>query len=214
MKRKLISAAIALACVGSAIAQGPAPATVEAWAARMADPTQNASAFKDPGAFVQWSNAMANPAMIPAMGNVMMDPGAYTRMLYGMMSPGAYRNYMQFTDPNVAMRWMGAGMDPRFYMGMGAPMLNPASYMNWMTAPMDPRMWNMGMQAMNPALYSQWLASPMDPKVMGLMTAPMNPQTYGTWMGAIADPRTYPALQLMQMPAAGVAPAPFPIPAQ
>jgi hypothetical protein len=54
----------------------------------------------------------------------------------------------------------------------------------------------------------------MDPKMMGLMAAPMNPQVYGNWMGAVADPRTYPLMQQLQMPAAGAAPVPFPLPAK
>jgi hypothetical protein len=75
-------------------------------------------------------------------------------------------------------------------------------------------MMNMGMQMMNPAMYTNWMAAPMDPKMMGLMAAPMNPQVYGNWMGTVADPRTYPLMQQLQMPAAGAAPVPFPLPAK
>lgn len=217
MKLKLL-APLMMACCGAAYADAAAPAAAESWAAKMTDPTQNAAAFKDPRTFVQWSQAMTSPAMMPAMGMVMVDPGTYSRMAYGMMSPGAFQNYAQFADPNMAMRWMGAGMDPNFYMGMATPMMNPNMATQWMMAPMDPRMLNAGIQMVNPATYNQWMTVPSDPKIMGLMTAPMNPQLYGNWATVVADPRTYPATQgfaqQVQMPAAGAASVPSTTPAK
>jgi len=191
-------------------AEGPLPSGADAMASMMTDPTQNASAFKDPRAFSQLTGAMMNPAMAPSMGMTAMDPGTYTRMVYGMLSPAAFQNYMQLANPAVAANWMGASMNPNFYMGMMSPLMNPANYTGWMMMPMDPRWMNMASKAINPGYYAQMMSIPMDPKVMGLMMAPANPQTYTNWMGAVANPGTYPIMMQMipsQMPAAGAAPA-------
>ena len=75
---KLTAALIAVAASSVAFANGTAPAaatpsatptTSEAWVAKMTDPTQNASAFKDPKTFVPWMNAMVDPATSIAMTN-------------------------------------------------------------------------------------------------------------------------------------------------
>jgi hyperosmotically inducible protein len=89
------------------------------------------------------------------------------------------------------MKWMAASMDPNFYMGMASPFMNPNTYMKAMMAPMDPRMWNAGMQMMNPAMYMNWMTAPMNPANMNLMMAPMNPALYTNWANAAVNPQTY-----------------------
>lgn len=202
MKLPFPLAPLVLALASQALAEGPAPATPEAWADRMTDPTVNASAFKDPEGFVPWAHAMTNPAMLPALGQAMLDPGTYARMAYGFLTPSAFENYMQFADPGIALRWLGAGMNPGFYPGLAAPLLNPATYAGWLVLPADTRMWNLGLQFFNPAVYTQWVSTSMDPKMIELMTAPLTPGMYGSWLGTVTDPETYPVLQHGQTPAA------------
>lgn len=181
----------------------PAPGTNEALAQKMLDPTQNASAFKDPQAFLAWANSMSNPAASAAVAQMGMDPTTYLRMLSGMMNPAALQNYMQFTDPSMAMKWMAAGIDPRTMGSMAGMAANPAMYGNWMQAPVNPQMWAPATQMMNPAMYGNWMQAPMSPGAMNAMTAPMNPNMYMNWTGAMADPRTYGGMApMMNMPAA------------
>lgn len=206
----------ALAVSGLAQAAEPAaatPATPQAWAEKMVDLSQNASAFKDPAAFAQWSGAMMNPATSLALMQQGMDPNAYARMMAGMMNPAAMQNYMQFLDPAVSMKWMAAGMDPRFYTNLLGQGLNPANYTNWMTLPMNPQMWNMGMQMLNPAMYTNMMTAPMNPAMLNSMMAPLNPNTYMNWMGAAMNPATYGSwggmLAMPGMPSAAPMAVPF-----
>jgi hypothetical protein len=54
--------------------------------------------------------------------------------------------------------------------------LNPNMYMKWMMAPLDPKLWQMGINTMNPNLYLSWLGTSM------------NPQTYGPTWSAFLNP--------------------------
>ncbi len=165
------------------------PKTADQWVARMADFTQNASAFKDPAAFAAWTNAMTDPSMVSAMGMHMMEPGNLLRSMTTMMQPGTTANYMQFMmDPNIYLKWGGAMMNPMWYTQIATSMADPGKMMRWMMLPMDPKMWNMGMQAMNPNLYMKWMMTPTDPRAMSLMFAPMNPQLYGSMVGGMMNP--------------------------
>ncbi|ODU90109.1 MAG: hypothetical protein BGO61_06015 [Thiobacillus sp. 65-69] len=162
-----------------------APRTADQWVGRMTDFTQNASAFKDPAQFAAWTNAMTDPSMVAAMGIQMMEPGNMLRSMTTMMQPGTVNNYMQFMDPSVYMKWGGTMMNPMWYTQMATSMADPSKMMRWVMLPMDPKMWNMGMQAMNPNLYMKWMMTPTDPRAMSLMFAPMNPQLYGSMMGGM-----------------------------
>lgn len=178
-------------------AAAPAPAQAGAanvpaqqWLYRMGDFTQNASAFKDPRTFNQWFGAMTDPSMMTTAIPVMMEPGSWIRTTSSMMQPGAVANYMAFTDPAVSARWMGAMMDPNFYMQNAFSMADPSKMMRWMMVPMDPRTMQAGMVMMDPNNYMKWMMAPMDPRVWGLMFAPMNPQLYGSMAGAVINPNT------------------------
>jgi hypothetical protein len=163
----------------------------EATADRMLDPTRNAAAFKDPKAFVEWTQAMMNPATSMALTQKGLDPNTYLRMMTGMMNPATMQNYMQLTDPAVAMKWMAAGLDPNFYTALLSQGLNPANYLSWLTAPLSPQAMNLGMQALNPAMYGNWMTAPVSPQAVNAMTAPLNPNLYMNWLGAGMNPQTY-----------------------
>ncbi|MEW6120283.1 MAG: OmpA family protein [Pseudomonadota bacterium] len=165
------------------------PKTADQWVTRMTDFTQNASAFKDPNAFLAWTNAMTDPSMVSAMGVQMMEPGNLLRSMTTMMQPSTTANYMQFMmDPNIYMKWGAAMMNPMWYTQLGLSMSDPGKMMRWMMLPMDPKIWNMGIQAMNPNLYMKWMMTPTDPRAMSLMFAPMNPQLYGSMLGGMLNP--------------------------
>ena len=196
---KLTAALIAGAVSSVAFANGTAPAaaptavpgTPEAWVAKMTDPTQNASAFKDPKAFVPWMIAVTDPATAMAMSNAMMNPRPEVNRGAGEKTPATMDNDMEFLVAAVSMKWMGAAMDPNFYTAAMSPFMNPNVYMKWMMAPMDPRAMQMGMQMMNPGLYTNWMMAPMSPQAMNAMMAPMNPALYSNWMNTAVNPATY-----------------------
>jgi outer membrane protein OmpA-like peptidoglycan-associated protein len=214
MTRNRISvlfAALAIAGLAQA-AETPAksgiPATPQGWVARMLDSTQNASAFKDPAVFNQWVKAMMDPATAMVLMQQGMDPTVYARMSAAMMNPATLQNYMQFLDPAVYARWLGATMDPNFYNALLAQGMNPANYLNWMALPMNPQMWNLGMQMLNPAMYMNWLTAPMNPAMLNSMMMPLNPNMYMNWLGTGMRPSTYgPWGEMMSMPAAPAATA-------
>ncbi len=191
---KLSQAIMCLLVIPNALAETP-----EATAARMLDPTRNAAAFKDPKAFVHWTANMMNPATSLALAQQGMDPNTYLHMAAGMMNPATLQNYMQFTDPSVAMRWMAAGVDPSFYAALIAQGLNPSNYLAWMAAPLSPQALNTGLRMLNPALYGNWMAAPTSPQAVNTMMAPLNPNLYMSWLGAGLNPQTFGAWS--QMPA-------------
>lgn len=203
-----VSAPVAAPVVAPA-AQANIP--VENWLWRMGDFSQNASAFKDPRVFTPWFGAMTDPSMVAAAMPMMMEPGSWIRTSSSMMQPGMVSNYMGFTDPNVAARWMGAAMDPNFYMQNAFSMTDPNKLMRWMMLPMDPRVMQTGMSMLNPNTHMKWMMAPMDPRVMGMMLTPMNPQFYGSMAGAVINPGIPffgNAVTQAQAPAAVVAKAP------
>lgn len=173
------------------VATNGAPKTPEEWIARMTDFTKNASAFKDPKVFMPWSNTMTEPSFYVTMMNGAQDPAAWLNMMNSATNPNALRNYVQFTDPNLYMRWMGAGMDPAFYTAFMTQFSDPAKMMRWAMMPMDPKMWSAMMNMANPNMYMKWVMAPMDPRAWGAMGNMMNPATYTGFMGAGMDPKAY-----------------------
>ena len=165
------------------------PKNAEQWVGRMADFTQNATSFRDPAQFAAWTNAMTDPSMVTAMGTQMIEPGNMLRSMTTMMQPGTTGKFMQFMDPNVAMRWGGAMMNPAFATQMATQMADPGKMMRWVMLPMDPKMMGLGMQMMDPNLYVKWMMSPTDPRGMAVMFAPMNPQLYGSMVGGMMNPK-------------------------
>lgn len=184
------------------------------WMERMADFTQNASAFKDPKTFTQWYGAMTDPSIVAAAMESGMEPGYWIRMMQSMMQPAAIQHYMGFLDPRVSASWLGGMMDPGFYLQNTWAMVDPAKMMRWMMLPMDPKFMQASINMMNPNTYMKWMMAPMDPRVWGLMFAPANPQLYGSMAGALINPAgmgeswetfmkpKYPVVSLM--PPAGV----------
>ena len=193
---KTTSLLLAILCLTQPVfAEGPAET-----ADRMLDPTRNTAAFKDPKAFVEWSNAMLNPATSMALAQKGIDPNTYLRMLAGMMNPATLQNYMQLTDPAMAMKWAAAGIDPNFYTALLGQGLNPANLLPWLTAPVSPQAMNLGMQMLNPAMYGNWLTAPVSPQAMNTMMAPLNPNLYMNWLGAGMNPKTYGSWGAMASP--------------
>jgi OOP family OmpA-OmpF porin len=232
MTLRKLTLALALAGAGIALAQAadvapitaPAtPQTPEAWLERMTDFTRNASAYKDPNAFMPWLNAVTEPSFYIAAGQGMMDPQGWIKMMNSAMQPGVVTNYGQFADPTMYLKWLAASMNPNTYAQIMTILTDPNKMMRWVNMPMDPKLWQMMMTPLNPNQYTKWMLAPMDPKAMQMMTAPMNPNVYMGWMGNMMNPATYypgfntwmqagvPQPMPSAMPAPIAAPAPAPV---
>ncbi len=205
MKIKTLTLALTLAAsthllaaeqapAGSALAgqpDKPVPQSPEAWLARMTDFTQNLSAFRDPRVFIPWLNTVTEPNFYTAALIGMQDPVGWLNMLNSMVNPNAYRNWAQFADPAITMRWLAAGADPAFYTALTTILTDPGKAMRWALWPADPKLWGAMLNLLNPGLYLKWTLAPLDPRAFSLMANVANPATYMGWMGAMMDPRTY-----------------------
>lgn len=169
----------------------PVPKSPEAWLARMTDFTQNLSAFRDPRVFIPWLNAVTEPNFYTAALIGMQDPVGWLNMMNSMVNPNAYRNWAQFADPAITMRWLAAGADPAFYTALTTILTDPGKAMRWALWPADPKLWGAMLNLLNPGLYLKWAMAPLDPRALNLLANVANPATYMGWMGAMMDPRTY-----------------------
>jgi hypothetical protein len=211
MKMKLITMLLGAVLAQNVLADAPQanaaapvagiPQTPEQWLNRMTNFTRNASAYRDPKVFVPWSNAVTEPGFYTEMGTQMLEPGNWYRMFGSMMDPRSMNNYMQFSDPNMYMKWMAASMDPNFYTALMTQWADPGKMMRWAMMPMDPKVWGLMMHSMNPNLYMKWMMEPVDPKLWSLMMQPMNPGLYTSWMGNSMNPQTYGAWGTWMNPA-------------
>ncbi|TSA22093.1 MAG: hypothetical protein D4R70_02510, partial [Betaproteobacteria bacterium] len=119
-----------------------------------ADLAKLPAAVATPKAAVATMQSLMDPATSIALIQSSIDPAFYTKMGQSAMDPKTVGAYMVFADPALATQWMAASMDPNFAMSMVTPMMNPNTYVKWMSAPMDPRVLNLGSQLINPSLYT------------------------------------------------------------
>lgn len=210
MKLKLISVALAfatspaLAAMGTTeiptfagqaaareAAKNTVPQTPEAWLNRMTDFSRNLSAFKDPKAFLPWTNAVTEPSFYVAMLNGMMDPGGWLNMMNSAAHPDAVRNIVQFADPNIYLKWAAASGDPNFYTALLTQLSDPGKLMRWAMLPVDPKLWNTLLSTLNPNTYIRWGMSVLDPRAWNLAGTLANPALYTGMMGAVVNPYSY-----------------------
>jgi hypothetical protein len=110
------------------------PSTPGEWLERMIDPTRNGLILKQPHLFAEWLDAVTEPQFMTALATVALDPGTYPKALSRLADPATARNWAEFVDPDVLMRWMAAGMDPRLYQSVFQHMFDPKKYLRWANA--------------------------------------------------------------------------------
>ncbi|HNQ04519.1 MAG TPA: OmpA family protein [Thiobacillaceae bacterium] len=210
MKLKLIAVALAFATAPAFAAMGTTeiptfagqaaaaeaakkaiPTTPEGWVMRMTDFTRNMSAFKDPKTFVSWFNNVTEPGFYVAAMHGMMDPGGWLNMMNSMAHPDAVRNYLQFADPNIYLRWSAASLDPNFYTALLTQLTDPGKLMRWVMLPLDPKLWNVFLNTLNPNTYIRWGMAPLDPRAWNLAGTLANPALYTGMLGAVVNPYGY-----------------------
>ncbi len=107
------------------------PATPAEWLDRMIDPTRNGLILKEPHLFAEWLDAVTEPQFMTALATIALDPVTYPKTLRRLADPATVRNWAEFVDPDVFMRWVAAGMDPRLYQSVFQHMFDPRKYLRW-----------------------------------------------------------------------------------
>jgi hypothetical protein len=115
------------------------PASSEEWLARMIDPMFQGLVVKQPELFAAWLDAVTEPRFMTALATVALDPSAYPRALKRVADPATVRSWAEMFDPNVYMRWMAAGLDPKLYISIFQRMANPNKYLRWVMLGMTVR---------------------------------------------------------------------------
>lgn len=62
----------------------------------------------------EWLDAVTEPKFMTALATVAMEPGVTARAMNKPIDPALVRNWAEFIDPNLYMRWMAAGVDSRY----------------------------------------------------------------------------------------------------
>jgi hypothetical protein len=107
------------------------PDTPEAWLARMIDPTKNGLAMKQPELFAAWLDAVTEPRFMTALASIAVMPETYSHSISKLADPGTAKNWAEFADPRLYLRWMAAGVDPRFYQGIHDRMTHDGKMQRW-----------------------------------------------------------------------------------
>lgn len=107
------------------------PHTSRDWLDRMLDSTRHGIAFKDPQAFVEWLDAMTEPQFMTALAAATIDSNTYQKSLQNFMRPETARNWAEFSDPVLYMRWMVTGSNPTFYKAIIERLTNPEKIARW-----------------------------------------------------------------------------------
>ena len=111
------------------------PASPEEWLQRMADPTRNGAACKDPKVFAEWLDATTEPRFMSALASMAMDPSVYPKALGQLFDPATAHNWSEFVDPVLYLKWMGAGLDPKFYQALFNRLAEPGKWGRWAASP-------------------------------------------------------------------------------
>lgn len=62
----------------------------------------------------QWLDAVTEPRFMTALAAVALDPGAGPKALDHGIDPAKVRNWAEFVDPDLYLRWKAGLIDPRF----------------------------------------------------------------------------------------------------
>lgn len=130
--------AVAAGSVPGSVNGARLPATPEAWFAQMRDAKKNGVAFKEPAAFAEWLDAVTEPRFVTALASVAVDPATYPKAMADAVDPAAIRNWSEFTDPQLYLRWMLASATPSFQQAIIKKMTDPGKVKRWFEAASRP----------------------------------------------------------------------------
>jgi hypothetical protein len=110
---------------------GGVPASPEAWLARMMDPTRNGLVIKHPEYLADWLDSISEPRFMTALASVALKPEVYAQSLEKLADPATFRNWAEIIDPQVYLRWMALGIDPKFYQSVFYRMTDSGKLRRW-----------------------------------------------------------------------------------
>lgn len=177
------------------------PATPEAWLSQMLDAKKNGAAFKDPAAFAEWLDAITEPRFMTALAAVAVDPATYPKVLADAVDPQAARNWAEFTDPQLYLRWVFASSSPAFQQAIVRKLTDPGKTARWIDALSRPDAYA-ALSAGFARAPGAWMNAAMSPASYAPMLGAAQPATPVAWFGALAegiakqDWRTLPAEKL------------------
>jgi hypothetical protein len=96
------------------------------------------SATVDPSASripEEWLDTLTEPRFMTALATVAIEPADHIRTGNGTIDPSAVRNWLEFIDPELYMRWMAAGLDPRFSQAIFNRMSDSSGWPHWTVVP-------------------------------------------------------------------------------
>lgn len=183
----------------------PLPATPEEWLLRMLDANRNGLAFKHPEAFIEWLDGLSEPRFMTALATVALDPNTYPRVLGRGIDPSTARNWAEFADPGLYLRWMLAGVDARFYSAILQRMSDPGKWQRWLTYASRAETYGQMAATLNPATAAKWGEAVMRPENYDPLLKLANPASSLAWVAAFADQvgkqsRSEPGGQWLRLP--------------
>ncbi len=168
------------------------PRSSQEWLDQMLDSSRHGTAFKDPQAFVEWLDAITEPQFMTALATASIDPKTYPRALNTLIRPETARNWAEFTNPLLYLRWMMTGSNPDFYNAIIERLADPGKTKRWAqysttSGPVAPLL-----KAGTPDLLHKSLVTAA-PETIAPMAKMANPGTLITWVGGFVDGVAHPA---------------------
>jgi hypothetical protein len=167
------------------------PSSSREWLEQMLDSSRHGVAFKDPQAFIEWLDAITEPQFMTALATASIDPNVYSHVLSAMIRPETARNWAEFTNPLLYLRWMVTGANPDFYNAIIERFSDPGKLSRWaryggpsISAP----------PTLNVAADSATgSANPALDKSIAMFA---NPRSYLDWAGGFAEAAAHPKTDL------------------
>lgn len=173
----------------------PPSAEITRWADRCTRFTTNGWAFKAPNNFILWLDVFSAPDIWLEFARRGLDPQYYVRSLDSLLDPATAQNYLEWTDPYLYERWLGALARPEFLNAVTGILTEPERLQRWTALPLDPRPWHLLLTAMSPETWAKWLTAPFDPRTQDLLAKALDPRTAEAWQRVLSDPKNYPGVQ-------------------
>lgn len=84
----------------------------------------------------RWLDAVTEPRFMTALAAVAMEPGAEPKVLNHGIDPAKVRNWAEFVDPDLYLRWKAGMIDPRFNRAILQDMPERQAMPFWIAFPM------------------------------------------------------------------------------
>ncbi len=104
----------AVASSGRTADAAPNPAAGDGALAGEVGPAQAIAQAKNSQIMNQWLDAVTEPRFMTALAAVALEPGAEPKALNRGIDPAKVRNWAEFVDPDLYLRWKAGMLDPRF----------------------------------------------------------------------------------------------------